>query len=121
MQSWESCIYSAEDTRDFVAGHLGPVLAAEHPEAKILAFDHNKDHIEAWAETLLASNSSSSSFVDGIAFHWYSGSCFENVQSVSKAYPDKLLVPSEACYELTVLVMGNINTFRIILLILMSD
>ena len=79
MQSWESCIYSAEDTRDFVACHLGPVLAAEHPGAKILAFDHNKDHIVEWEDALMASNNSSSSYVDGIAFHWYSGNCFENV------------------------------------------
>lgn len=104
-QSWESCLYTAEETRDFVAAHLGPVLAAEHPDVKILGFDHNKDHIVDWADTLLAANSSSSEYMDGIAFHWYSGSCFENVEAVSNSYPDTILLPSEACFELTVLVV----------------
>lgn len=102
-QSWESCLYTAEETRDFVAGHLGPILKKDHPDVKILGFDHNKDHIVEWADELMSSNSSSSLYVDGIAFHWYSGSCFENVQTVSERYPDKILLPSEACFELSVL------------------
>lgn len=104
-QTWESCLYTAEETRDFVANHLGPVLESAHPDVKILGFDHNKDHIVDWANTLMSSNSSSAKYVDGIAFHWYSGSCFENVETVSSSYPDKILLPSEACYELSVKVI----------------
>ena len=102
-QTWESCLYTAEDTRDFVAQHLGPRLDADHPDVKVLGFDHNKDHIKDWADALLAEGSSSATYVDGIAFHWYSGSCFANVQAVSDAYPQTILLPSEACFELTVL------------------
>ena len=102
-QSWESCLYTAEETRDFVAEHLGPTLNKVHPDVKILGWDHNKDHIQEWADTLLGNNSSSAEYVDGIAFHWYSGSCFNNVQAVSTSYPDAILLPSEACFELTVL------------------
>lgn len=103
VQSWESCIYTAEETRDFVADHLGPTLNKAHPDVKILGWDHNKDHIKEWADTLLGDNSSSAEYVDGIAFHWYSGSCFDNVHAVSTSYPDAILLPSEACFELTVL------------------
>ena len=86
-----------------MAEHLGPVLNGDHPGVKIFGFDHNKDHVKEWADTLFSANSTSKDYVDGIAFHWYSGSCFDNVQSVSDTYPDKTLLPSEACYELTVL------------------
>ena len=103
VQSWESCIYTAEETRDFVAEHLGPTLNKAHPDVKILGWDHNKDNIKEWADTLLGDNSSSAEYVDGIAFHWYSGSCFNNVKDVSTSYPDAILLPSEACFELTVL------------------
>jgi O-glycosyl hydrolase len=41
-QPWESCIYTPETTRDFVAEFLGPQLKRDHPEVKIFAFDHNK-------------------------------------------------------------------------------
>ena len=54
---------------DFVAEHLGPVLSGDHPEVKIFGFDHNKDHVKDWADTLFSSNSTSNDYVDGIAFH----------------------------------------------------
>jgi len=110
VQSWESCIYTAEDTRDFVAWFLGPVLKADHPDVKILGYDHNKDHLPDWADTLLAEDSASKPFMDGIAFHWYSGSCFGNVQTVSAAYPSAVLLPSEACFELTAINPLNDDT-----------
>jgi len=102
-QPWESCIYTPEQTRDFVAEHLGPALEEAHPDVKILGYDHNKDHIEEWADALLGADSASAKYMDGIAFHWYSGSCFDNVANVAESYPDALLLPSEACFELTVL------------------
>ena len=34
----------------FVRDHLGPVLAEKHAEVKIFGFDHNKDHVAAWAK-----------------------------------------------------------------------
>lgn len=44
----------------------------DHPDVKLLGFDHNKDVIVHYAATLLDPNSSNSSaqYVDGIAFHW---------------------------------------------------
>lgn len=100
-QPWESCVYSAEEEAAFVGNYLGPQLKVDWPEVKILGYDHNKDHISEWAAALLGPDSPSKGFVDGVAFHWYSGNCFENVASVAEAYPDKILLPTEACYELT--------------------
>jgi glucosylceramidase len=45
-QTWESCIYSAEDERDFLKDHLGPTLKREGlGDRKIIVWDHNRDLI----------------------------------------------------------------------------
>jgi len=99
--TWESCLYTAQEEADFVANHLGPTMRDSFPDVKLLGYDHNKDHIAEWADALMGAGSSAASFMDGIAFHWYSGSCFDNVAAVAASFPDKILLPSEACYELT--------------------
>lgn len=47
---WEACSFNASAELDFITNYLGPVLRSEHPELKLLAFDHNKDHLQQWAE-----------------------------------------------------------------------
>ena len=69
-QPWESCVYTAADQSSFVAQQLGPTLRADHPELKILAFDHNKDDLVIWADQMMGAQSASAPFVDGMAFHW---------------------------------------------------
>jgi glucosylceramidase len=64
---WEACTYTADFESDFINHYLGPVLHARHPEVKILGFDHNKDHLLAWTETLMTKKGSK--YVDGMAFH----------------------------------------------------
>ena len=40
----ESCIYIAEEERDFVRDHLGPALhAAGMDDKKLIVWDHNRD------------------------------------------------------------------------------
>jgi len=34
---------------------LGPTLKADHPDLSIMAFDHNKDHLEAWTAAMFPS------------------------------------------------------------------
>ena len=29
---------------DFIRDHLGPVIRRDHPDVKIVPFDHNRDH-----------------------------------------------------------------------------
>lgn len=31
---------------DFLQKHLGPVMRRDHPDVKIMPFDHNRDHRE---------------------------------------------------------------------------
>merc|ERR1719272_2636489 len=91
---WEACLYTPEEEARFVAEYLGPALKAAHPGVKLLAHDHNKDHVEAWAQATL--NSSSRAFVDGLAVHWYEGDHFDAVARVHARFPDALLLPTEA-------------------------
>lgn len=72
---WEACAYNASYEKNFINGYLGPVLEQDHPEVLILAFDHNKDHLEAWTAAMLGHDPSDSvpagRYIDGMAFHWY--------------------------------------------------
>jgi O-glycosyl hydrolase len=54
---WEACSYTALNMTDFVAYHLGPTLQQDHPLLHILAFDHNKDHVNHWMLSMLNSTS----------------------------------------------------------------
>jgi glucosylceramidase len=57
---------------EFVRDHLGPTLAAEQPGVKILGFDHNKDHVEIWAEAIYGDEEAKRYFA-GLGVHWYAG------------------------------------------------
>ena len=54
VQRWESCIYIAEEERDFVRDHLGPALhAAGMDDKKLIVWDHNRDLLFQRAATIL--------------------------------------------------------------------
>jgi glucosylceramidase len=103
-QKWESCVYTAEDERDFIKNHLGPVLYKNNMSAKkLIAWDHNRDLIYQRAVTLL-SDKEAAKYVWGIGFHWYEtwtgGTMqFENVKRVAESFPDKHLIFTEGCVE----------------------
>jgi glucosylceramidase len=103
-QTWESCIYTAEEERDFVKNYLGPTLhKAGMADKKLIAWDHNRDLIYQRASTLFA-DPEASKYIWGLGFHWYetwTGSAmqFENLKRVSEAFPDKKLIFTEGCAE----------------------
>ena len=99
VQSWDSCIYTGEEERDFVKNHLGPALFANgHGDVKLCIWDHNRDIIVRRAEAVY-SNPEAAKYVWGTAFHWYCSNEFENVGRVHELYPEKHLIFSEGCLE----------------------
>lgn len=101
-QTWESCIYTAEEERDFLKNYLGPTLRREGlGDKKIIAWDHNRDLIYQRASTILT-DPEAARYVWGIGFHWYepwSGGepMYDNVKLVRETFPDKHLIFTEGC------------------------
>jgi glucosylceramidase len=103
-QTWESCIYTAEEERDFLKNYLGPTLAKQGlKDKKIIVWDHNRDLMYQRAQTYF-DDPQASKYAWGIGFHWYedwSGGqpMYENVKRVHDAYPDKTILFTEGCGE----------------------
>ncbi len=98
-QRWDSCIYTAEEERDFVRDHLGPALAnAGLGHINIVIWDHNRDLMVERA-SVVYSNPQAAQYVWGCGFHWYGEDHFDHVQLVHDAWPDKALLFTEGCQE----------------------
>ncbi len=103
-QTWESCIFSAEDERDFLKNNLGPTFVINGlQDKKIIIWDHNRDLITHRVSTILG-DPAAAKYVWGIGFHWYepwSGGqpMFENVKRVNEMFPEKHLIFTEGTVE----------------------
>ena len=103
-QKWESCIFTAEEERDFIKQYLGPTLAKEGLSGKkLIAWDHNRDLLYQRASTVLE-DPEAAKYVWGIGYHWYetwTGSTmrFENEKLVKDAFPNTNLMFTEGCIE----------------------
>ncbi len=103
-QRWESCIYTAEEERDFLKNYLGPTLKkAGLGDKKINIWDHNRDLITQRVTTIL-DDPNANKYVWGIGFHWYENwtggeQMWSNIAQVNKMYPNKNLLFTEGCIE----------------------
>ncbi|MFA4864278.1 MAG: glycoside hydrolase family 30 protein, partial [Bacteroidales bacterium] len=100
-QTWESCMYTADEERDFIKEYLGPTLWKNGMQSKkLIAWDHNRDLMYHRASAIL-NDSAAAKYVWGIGFHWYeswTGAPIpENVKRVAEAFPQKQLLLTEAC------------------------
>ncbi len=103
-QRWESCIYTAEEERDFLKNYLGPTLKNEGlSKKKIIVWDHNRDLIFQRATTIF-DDPTASKYAWGIGFHWYETwtggePMYDNIKKVAETYPEKNLIFTEGCAE----------------------
>jgi glucosylceramidase len=98
-QRWDSCLYSAEEERDFVRDHLGPTLErAGLGHVNIVIWDHNRDGLVERASVVYA-DALAARYVWGAGFHWYGEDQFDQVQLTHDAWPDKQLLFTEGCQE----------------------
>lgn len=96
-QQFESCIYTAEEERDFLKNHLGPTLEnAGLNDKKILVWDHNRTMMYQRAQCIL-DDPAAAKYVWGVAFHWYVNDTFDNVKRVHEAYPNVNVMLTEGC------------------------
>lgn len=103
-QTWESCIFTAEEERDFLVNNLGPTMhKAGMQDKKIIMWDHNRDLIYQRVQTYFT-NPEVKKYAWGIGFHWYedwSGGdpMFDNVRKVKEAFPEMNLIFTEGTAE----------------------
>lgn len=95
-QTWESCLYSGEEERDFIADHLGPALEASGLPTRVILYDHNRDHIYERGMVAYA-DPRASRHIWGAGVHWYIHEDFENQARLHDAHPDKHLIFTEGC------------------------
>jgi len=101
-QTWESCIYTAVEERDFLKNHLGPTMQRQGlGDKKIVVWDHNRDLITNRANTIF-DDPEAAKYAWGIGFHWYEDWAggeymYENLDRVKESYPDKHLLFTEGC------------------------
>jgi glucosylceramidase len=94
-QVWESCIFTAEEERDFVKNFLGPALhKAGLAGLKLMIWDHNRGLIYQRVQAAYE-DQEASQYIWGTAFHWYTGDHFDNVRMVHDAFPGKHLLYTE--------------------------
>jgi|TARA_B110000046_G_scaffold60906_1_gene68487 glucosylceramidase len=103
-QRWESCIYSAEEERDFLKDYLGPTLEkAGLGDKNIVVWDHNRDLITNRANTIFE-DPEASKYAWGIGFHWYetwTGGLpkYDNLKAINESFPSKNMLFTEGCQE----------------------
>lgn len=98
-QTWDSCLFTGSEERDYVCGYLREALDKEgHKEVKINVWDHNKERVLDRAMESLSTEEAEKK-IDGIAFHWYTGDHFEALAEVRNRFPEKELIFTEGCVE----------------------
>ena len=103
-QIWESCIFSAEEERDFLKKSLGPVLRQNGMrDKKVIIWDHNRDLIYQYASTIL-NDPEAAQYVWGTGIHWYetwtkSQPLFVNEKILQESFPKVNLFFTEGCKE----------------------
>ncbi|MBV42251.1 MAG: glycosyl hydrolase [Crocinitomicaceae bacterium] len=103
-QRWESCIYTAEEERDFLKNNLGPAFErAGYGSKNIVVWDHNRDLISHRANTIFE-DPEAAKYAWGIGFHWYEtwtggAAKYENLKNIKSSFPTKNLLFTEGCQE----------------------
>jgi glucosylceramidase len=101
-QTWESCLWTAEEERDFLKKNLGPTFEKEGlKDKKIIFWDHNRDLMYQRASTML-NDPEAAKYAWGIGYHWYETwtggeQQYDNLRRVRETYPDKNLIFTEGC------------------------
>ena len=95
-QIWESCLYTPQQEADFAINYLFPALRQNNINSKILIWDHNKEKLLTRSKSELTNNRALEA-ISGIAYHYYTGDHFENIQLTHEAFPGKLLIHTEGC------------------------
>ncbi len=95
--SWDSCVWTGEEEREFLEGHLYPAMKEAGLDKKIglYIWDHNKERMVEHIDEVMKGEAAD--MIEGFAYHWYTGDHFEALSLLGGRYPDKVLMHSESC------------------------
>ncbi len=97
IQTWESCLYNAEQEQTFVRDYLKKALTRLNlDDVKVFIWDHNKQNMFDRTRAVL-NDQDAAACIDGVAFHWYSGDHFEAVRATRDLIGNRELIFSEGC------------------------
>lgn len=103
-QRWESCIWTAEEERDFLKNNLGPIMEKEGlGEKNIVVWDHNRDLINHRANVIFE-DAEAAKYAWGIGYHWYEtwaggDPMHTNLGNINESFPTKNILFTEGCQE----------------------
>ncbi|KAF4315820.1 hypothetical protein G195_009574 [Phytophthora kernoviae 00238/432] len=99
---WQTLRITAEEERDFIKLDLGPIMAKNHPDLKIIANDDQKPSLMRRLAPI--EDPESLKYISGVATHWYQnidfvlgGGDFDKLSEFHEEYPDLFILPTEAC------------------------
>lgn len=99
VQTWDSCVYTAEEEQEFVKDYLGPTLEKEGlGNIKIFVWDHNKEEAYDRVKEIF-SDEKALKYSSGVAVHWYTGDHFDAINIIKRKYPKMEVFFTEGCVE----------------------
>ncbi|MCM1057881.1 MAG: glucosylceramidase [Firmicutes bacterium] len=99
VQTWDSCIYTAEEEGKFAAEYLIPALQkAGLGDIEVFIWDHNKENMYDRARGSFQVPGCREK-ASGVAMHWYTGDHFDGIRAVKKVFPEKKVFFTEGCVE----------------------
>lgn len=98
VQTWDSCLYSADEERRFLSDALYPeLLRSGLSDIEVYIWDHNKER--AFDRACAEITPETDRMIAGVAFHWYSGDHFDALRLIRECFPEKKLLFTEGCIE----------------------
>ena len=99
---WESMHFTPKTQSEFVKKYLGPKLkSSDHKDVALLVYDQNRDHLQEWADEILA-DEETAPYVYGVAVHWYESTYQVNEEAleyVHKNYPGFPVIHTEGTID----------------------
>lgn len=98
-QTWDSCLYTAKEEKEFVKNNLGPLLQKAFGDIKLLVWDHNRGNELVQRAIEIFEDKEASKYIWGIGNHWYMSEDYNSLSKFHELYPDKAILFTEGCVE----------------------
>lgn len=96
IQTWDSCLYTAEEERIFLLDYLRPELdSVGLKDVEVFFWDHNKERLIPRSEQFFKQGVEN--IVPGIAFHGYCGDHFRSLELYRDKFPKHRMILTEFC------------------------